>query len=69
MDEADASEQAQQITLDIALKKRRASLPAIGRCYSCDEVTDNGRRFCDRDCLEDWERAEKARRIGGRGDE
>jgi hypothetical protein len=25
-----------------------------------------GRRFCDRDCMDDFERAEKARKLNGR---
>jgi len=29
---------------------------------------DDGRRFCDRDCLDDYERAERARRVNGRSE-
>jgi hypothetical protein len=66
MDEADAADITRQHALAAALRRRHATLPAIGTCYSCAEVVEDGRRFCDADCLADWERIERARRLNGR---
>jgi hypothetical protein len=66
MDEADAADMTVEQTLAAALNRRHATLPAVGQCYSCAEPVDDGRRFCDRDCLDDYERAERARRMNGR---
>ncbi|MFN8993262.1 MAG: hypothetical protein ACK5X3_06315 [Pseudomonadota bacterium] len=67
-DEADAADATVEQHLRDALARRRASLPAVGQCYSCAEPVDDGRRFCDRDCLDDYERAERARRVNGRSE-
>jgi predicted nucleic acid-binding Zn ribbon protein len=66
MDEADAADATVEQHLKRALARRNATLPAVGQCYSCAEPVDDGRRFCDADCRQDWERAEKARRMNGR---
>lgn len=69
MDDADAADLTQEQHLTVALSKRHATLPACGACYFCAEPVSDGKRFCDADCLSDWERAEGARRRGGRRDE
>ena len=66
MDEADAADATVEQHLKRALARRHATLPAIGQCYSCAEPVKGGARFCDRECLEDFERAERARRMNGR---
>ena len=66
MDEADAADATVEQNLKRALARRHATLPAVGQCYSCAEPVDAGRRFCDRDCMDDFERAEKARKLNGR---
>lgn len=66
MDEADAADITAEQHLQRALARRQATLPAVGQCYSCAEPVDAGRRFCDRDCMDDFERAEKARKLNGR---
>jgi predicted nucleic acid-binding Zn ribbon protein len=66
MDEADAADLTQQQTLAAAMRRRNATLPAVGACYSCAEPVDGGARFCDAECREDYERAERARRMNGR---
>lgn len=65
MDEADAADMTVEQTLAAALRRRNATLPPVGQCYSCAEPVDAGRRFCDSDCMADWERAERARRLRG----
>jgi hypothetical protein len=66
MDEADAADITAEQHLKRALARRHATLPAIGQCYSCAEPVEGSLRFCDRDCLDDYERVEKARRMNGR---
>ena len=66
MDEADAADITAEQHLQRALARRQATLPAVGQCYSCAKPVDAGRRFCDRDCMDDFERAEKARKLNGR---
>jgi predicted nucleic acid-binding Zn ribbon protein len=65
MDEADAADLTQEQALTAALRRRHATLPAVGQCYSCAEPVADGARFCDADCRQDWERAERARRMNG----
>ena len=65
MDEADAADATVEQHLKRALTRRHATLVAVGTCYSCAEPVDAGRRFCDADCAQDWERAERARRMNG----
>jgi hypothetical protein len=66
MDEADAADATVEQHLKRALARRHATLPAIGQCYSCGEPVEGGARFCDRNCLDDHERAERARMMNGR---
>ena len=66
MDEADAADLTVEQHIKDALTRRRATLPAVGTCYSCAEPVADGARFCDAECREDFERAERARRINGR---
>jgi hypothetical protein len=68
MDEADAADLTQEQALTAALRRRHATLPAVGQCYSCAEPVADGARFCDADCRQDWERAERARRMNGRAE-
>jgi hypothetical protein len=66
VDEADAADATVEQHLKRALARRNATLPAVGQCYFCAEPVDDGRRFCDAECREDYERAERARRMNGR---
>jgi hypothetical protein len=69
MDEADTADLTQQQALAAALRRRHATLPAVGTCYQCAAAVEGARKFCDSDCRSDWERAEEARKRGGRNDE
>jgi predicted nucleic acid-binding Zn ribbon protein len=62
MDETDAATHQEEMARAAAMLKRHVTLPAVGQCYSCAEPIDGTRRFCDRECLEDWERMETGRR-------
>lgn len=65
-DEADQAQVQEQRDLAVALRVRFTTLSATGACHSCDAHVRAGRLFCDRDCLDDWERAEAARKREGR---
>ena len=67
-DEADAADATVEQHLKRALARRHATLPAVGQCYSCSAPVDAGRRFCDEECREDYERAERVRRMNGRSE-
>lgn len=41
------------------------SLLPVGRCYSCDRGVSAGRLFCDKECAEDWELEQAAKRRRG----
>lgn len=40
-----------------------------GFCHFCDAEVRPGARFCDQDCLSDWEREQSRMRINGVIDE
>ena len=55
-----ATQREQEICADALLEVRRAAvLPDTGCCHNCGELTGVGRRFCDADCRDDFERREK----------
>jgi len=64
-DEADQAHAIEEHNRTMAQRQRHTTLPAVGKCHYCDELVDAGRRFCGRDCLEDFERIDAARKRGG----
>jgi hypothetical protein len=66
MDEADAADLTVEQHLKRALAVRCPTLPATGTCYGCEEDIEGGLRFHNVDCRNEWERAERARKINGR---
>lgn len=62
-DDADLTQARLEREMDYLLRQRRpaAALPDTGRCHWCGEATHGGRRFCDADCRDDWERAHSRR--------
>ena len=68
-DEADQAQFVEARDLALALRQRHTTLVAVGRCYSCDADVPEGRKFCGKDCLEDFERVEAARKRAGRAAE
>jgi hypothetical protein len=68
-DEADQAQFIEERDRNLALRARHSTLTAIGLCYSCGAGVAEGRKFCDRDCLDDFERAEAARKRGERPNE
>jgi hypothetical protein len=60
VDDADKSQDIDALFQRAALERRRPTLPAIGRCYFCEEPIQAG-NFCDIDCSRAWDRLEMAR--------
>lgn len=61
MDEADRADDERENSLQLALSKARrvADKPphSSGKCLWCETAVAEGRRWCDAECLEDWERS------------
>lgn len=66
MDEADRASARETQQREDALKRRYPTLPDTGCCHWCGEITGGGRRFCDVDCRDDWQRARSARQTAGK---
>ena len=72
-DVADDSDDKITAMTDIGLalvRKRMATrdLQPAGFCHSplCGESVDGNQVFCDKDCAEDWDKAQAAKRRAGR---
>lgn len=65
-DFADIAQDYVEIHIDNAIAKRRPtlSLPFSGFCLCCKEPVVE-RRFCDKDCRENYEIAQKRRFLNG----
>lgn len=64
----DANNQA-ELALQMCLRTRRPSGPtATGFCLSCETPVGEGMRWCDANCRDDFERAERAGQRNGRRD-
>lgn len=59
------NERAQEFIDDCIAAARRGPKgeAGIGLCLNCGESLPDLRRWCDADCRDDWERAEKARKL------
>jgi len=47
------------------LVRRPVPPPSTGQCLNCGEDLQPGERFCDADCLHDWETRQERARING----
>ena len=56
---AESSER--ELLIQMVRSASRSSLPAVGRCYNCDEYTESGARFCCIECRDDYDRIENRR--------
>jgi hypothetical protein len=68
-DEADLANDRAQQELERALALARAPVKAVvsnGTCFYCLEAIEGERRFCDSDCLSDYEREKRLRARQGR---
>lgn len=64
--EADMADDFIEAFLADSLERQRtavSNIPAArGTCLNCEETVAAGRRWCDQDCRDDWQRIEDARR-------
>ena len=67
-DDCDRAEERIENTLNDALAevRRASSLIAVGFCHYCGEATAPGHLFCDKDCRDDYEAQQAARKRNGR---
>lgn len=66
MDIFDQATEREEKDRELAIKLATASrpvLPYIGVCHNCEAPTAPSVRFCDKLCLEDYERRERAKRF------
>ena len=69
MDDADRASEREDIARAAALeaaRRRVKAMPSLGYCYYCGEALRAGKRFCDADCRDDYERQENMRKRTGR---
>ncbi len=61
MDQVDrATERESEILSDaIGEVRRHTALKYTGCCHNCGDITGGGRRFCDVDCRDDYEKRKK----------
>lgn len=57
-DFAEDAERTEELHRSIALKARKPTGPAAcGACHYCLAIVDDGMRWCDSSCRDDWEKA------------
>jgi len=64
-DQATAREEQERDACIARVRSQTSRLKPVGYCYYCSEPVKSDRRFCDKDCMEDWEHQDKMHRIGG----
>ena len=68
MDIADLAQiQVERLAHQELSARKPAAPPATGACLWCDAPLADGRRWCDTDCRDDWERDHHAKGLR-RGD-
>lgn len=64
--EADQASESVELFLQVSLAAARTvqidSPKPKGCCLNCSEPLELPRRWCDKDCMEDWEKVENSRR-------
>ena len=69
MDDADRAAELEDIYREAAvaaIRRRIEVMPSLGYCYYCGEALRAGKRFCDADCRDDYDRHEELQRRLGR---
>ena len=69
MDDADRAADREDIAREAAvaaIRRRIEAMPSLGYCYYCGEALRAGKRFCDADCRDDYDRQEKFKARTGR---
>ena len=62
-DEADKGNDTAEVFLAAALQNRKPVLKmhGIGMCLNCGAGVSGENRWCDKDCMKDWEDAQRRR--------
>ena len=47
-------------------KKKNGKLVQVHTCLYCHEELEDGERFCDSDCRDDWQKEQNMRKITGK---
>ncbi len=57
MADVDITSERQDMIDRLAIEAARKSnpIPATGYCLNCETPLDEGHRWCDSDCLRDWQ--------------
>jgi hypothetical protein len=66
MDIYDQATEREERDREIAIKLATASTPALpylGVCHNCSSPTAPSIRFCDSDCMADYEKRERMKRM------
>lgn len=62
MDIMDDAHEREELFRRAALSHRHDDGPSYtGYCHNCGDQVDEPLRWCDADCLEDWEKQQRAR--------
>ncbi len=67
-DECDVASVREELDRRLAISAARqngSTLAATGFCLSCGAQLDEGARFCDKDCRDDYERVQRAAKRNG----
>ena len=65
-DQLDIAQEIIELRFKAALKNRALEAPpAMGRCFNCEEFLLPGHRWCDLECLQDWEKRNHMSKIKG----
>jgi len=62
MDVSDQATRQEELMRELAIKRAANNvpvLPATGACHWCSASVPDGARFCDKDCLDDYDRMER----------
>lgn len=60
-DEFDNASALEELARELALANRqKTEMAFIGHCYNCHTPIQSG-HFCDKDCCEDWQKAQWAK--------
>lgn len=43
----------------LKMRDRGPTIAATGECLNCEAPVADGRRWCDADCRDDWQRAQR----------
>ena len=69
MDLSDSATQQEELMREMSLRRaanHAPDLPATGECHWCGALVTEGHRFCDPDCRDMFDKAQKIAAITGR---